>query len=229
MAVWTRGGVTVRWLGGGLLVEHDGSALVVDAPPGVTGAIGDALPGVQAVLLSSGRLQAVGGLVELLVALEPHRRSGVPLSLRVPLGEERGVTIAEAWVRGWPDRYPLTLDAQLPGCVFDIGGLQVSTVPQRSGEPVWRTSEVCDQLAVSVRLQATGATVVWMSAAAPGPGVARACRGADLAVIEVGVLPWPRTEQRWRLSLTDAVEAGGEAGEVWLVGDDGRFLGGEAD
>ena len=227
---FVRGGLVVHWLEGALLFEREGEAMLVDVPAGVVPLLRDrsALGRIQTVLLTSGRTRAVEGLVPLLCALEPWRARKAPLTLRTFLGEERGPTLTAAWSRAWPDRYPLLQDGLLPGAEDQVGAFTLRTVPQRHGEPHWREDRVVPAAGVAVRVATPEATVAWVPGAAPSPAVRRACRGADLAVIEVGVEPWPRAEEPWRLSLAQALEAGAEAGEVWLVGDDGRFgLGGE--
>lgn len=211
----------MRWLDGGLLVRWRDHAFVLDAPPDVVTALGADLPDVRAVVLSGGRLLSVGGLVPLLVALAPHRR-GVRLDLRLVLGEERGAALAETWVRAWGQPYPLTLDAERPGAVLELGPIEVELVPMKAGEPDWPAGAVRSRLQVALRVTTPDLVLCWVPGAAPGTAVRRACEGVDLAVVEVGVEPWPRTEHRWRLSPTDAVQAAGDAGAVWVVGDDGR-------
>lgn len=220
-------GLSASWLDGAVYVEYGGAGLLLDAPPGIVDRLGDRLPNLQSVLLTSGRIGAVGGLVPLLVALERWRVRDVPLSLRFLLGEERGATLAETWVRCWPDAYPLTLDAEVPGTTFDVGALTVSTVALRAAEPRWRLGRAEPVVAVAVRVVAPGASLAWVPGAAPDRAVKRACAGVDLAVIEVGAVPWPPTAGRWRMSVADALEAGGDAGALWVVGDDGRLGPGE--
>lgn len=223
--LFSRGPLTVHWLEGALLLERRGEALLIDVPAGVVPPLRalSALGRIQAILLTSGRIQAVEGLVPLLCALEPWRASRAPLTLRTCLGEERGPTLTSAWSRAWPDRYPLLQDGLAPGAEDALGAFSVRTLPLRHGEPHWREGRVEPAVGVAVRVRTEEATVAWVPGAAPSPAVRRACRGVDLAVIEVGVTPWPPSDEPWRLTLAQALEAGEEAGEVWLVGDDGRF------
>lgn len=223
-----REGVLVEWLEGGLYVEHDGVGLLVDAPAGLVDRAGARLGRVQALALTSGRIRAVGGLVPLLVEMARVRTTDVPLSIRFPLGEERGAMLAETWVRGWPDLYPLTLDAELPGATFEVGAMSVRTLAIRAGEPRWRDGTVHGLEAVAVRIETPGPSVAWVPGAAPSQAVARACANVDLAVVEVGVVPFPPTPHPWRLTVDDAVRLGRGAGALWIVGDDGRMGVGEA-
>lgn len=217
------GPVTVRWTGGGLYLEAEGSGLLLDAPSGVVQALGDDLPRVHGVLLSGERTGRLVGLLPLLAALEPHRVRDLPLDIRFPLGAERGAMVAETWVRGWPDRYPLTLDAAAAGEPFEAGPFHVETRSIRCGEPDWRAGTVVGVIGMAVRVRVGEHSVVWVPGAAPQRGLDRFCAGADLAVVEVGRLPWPRTDERWRLDLRAALELIGEGTEAWFPGDDGRL------
>lgn len=217
------GRLVVRWMRGGLWLRHPEGGLLLDAPAGVVDALGADLPRVQAVVLTGDRTRSVVGLVPLLAALEPHRLPDLPVDLRFPLGAERGAMLAETWVRGWPDRYPLTLDAEPPGSRFDVGPFEVTTLPVRSGEPVWGRGEIERVFGVGVRVEIDGVALAWVPGAAPDRMVGRLCAAVDLAVVEVGVVPWPRSEVAWRLTERDAMEACADAAEVWLPGDDGRL------
>lgn len=227
-ARWERDGLVVEWLGGALWIELACAGMLLDVPPGAVERLGDRLPRLRSVALTSGRVRAVGGLVPLLVELGRWRVGDVPLALRFPLGEERGAMLAETWVRGWPDLYPLTLDAEVPGSTFDAGDAVVTTVPLRAGEPRWRDGSVQPVTAVAHRIDVAGRRVVWIPAAAPDGALRRAAAGADLAVIEVGSVPWPRTDARWRPGMEDAMALRDAVGELWVVGDDGRLAGGPA-
>lgn len=222
------GGTRVAWLDGAVWVEVGGHGLLIDAPPGVADALGpDRLPRLREVLLTGGRIRSVGGLLSLLCALEPHRGPEEPLVVRAPLGDDRGAALAELWSRQWPDRYRVVLDTERPGATFDAGPIEVRTSPVRAGEPRWRPDRVDPRVAIALRLQTPDLTLAVVLGAAPGAAVQRACERVDLAIVEVGVEPWPRTAERWRLSMDEALGLGAGAGELWLVGDDGRWLGGE--
>lgn len=216
-------GLVVEWLESAVWVEFAGVGLLLDAPPGVVERLGERLPRLQSVALTSGRIRAVGGLVPLLVELSRWRASEVPLSLRFQLGEERGAMLAETFVRGWPDLFPLTLDAEMPGSTFDAGDVSVTTMSLEAGEPRWRDGTVQPVPTVAVRLEVAGTKVAWVPGAAPGRAVERACAGVDLAVVEVASVPWPRTTERWRLTVAEAMQLGAGAKDLWVVGDDGRF------
>lgn len=218
--------MTAEWLGGALYVSHGADALLVDAPSGVDALLGDRAARLRAVVLTGGTVRQVGGLVPLLCALERWRAAGTALPVHVPLGEERGAALADAWVRHWPDRYDVTVDAERPGATFDEGPFAVATFALRAGEPRWRIGTVEPRTAVAVRVTTPDRSVAFVPAAVPSTAVERACRGADLAVIEVGVVPWPRTAERWRPTAEEALRLAAGAKEAWLVGDDGRWLGG---
>lgn len=198
--------------------------VVLDAPAGIAAAVGPELASVRAVVLTSGRARSLSGLVELLEALAAHRDPDLPLTLHVPLGEERGAALADLWVQHWPGRYPLTVDAERPGATFEVGALTVRTLALRSGEPDWSAGSVRSRVAVGVSVRSGEARAAVLFGAAPEPGLERWCAGADLAVVEVGVVPWPRSDVAWRLRPDEAVAIGQGARELWIVGDDGQRL-----
>lgn len=208
------------WLDGALYLETEGVGLLVDAPAGVHRALADRLPRTQAVALSSGRMRSVGGLLALFRALEVHRT--LPFEVRFGLGEDRAPLLAEAYDRGWPDGVPVQLDGFMPGETFDTGPFSVTSVPVNHGERCRGPAPVRGAPGVAFRLEAGGATVAWVPGAGPGSPVRRACRDVDLAIVEVGVVPWPPTPERWRLSYDEAVQAA-DGAELWVVGDDGRL------
>lgn len=223
---WRREGLSVHLVGSGLYLDLRGDGLLLDAPGGVDeriDAIG-ALGRIRGIALSGGRIESVGGLVPLLCALEPHRLDQ-SLPLRFPLGEERGASLADVWVRGWAEDQPLEISAEAPGSVLDLGPFSVRTFPIRRGEPRWRPQpHVIGASAVAFRVEVEGLVVAWVAGAGPGGAVRRACDGADLAVVEVGVKPWPPSDQPWRMSVADALTWSGTVETLWLVGDDGEAL-----
>lgn len=223
-----RGRTRVSLHGGAVWIQVDDDAVLIDAPPGVADALGpDRLPHLREVLLSGGRIRSIGGLLALLCALEPHRGPEDPLVVRAPLGDDRGAALAELWSRHWPDRFRVVLDTERPGATFDAGPIEVRTFPVRAGEPRWRPDRVDPRVAIALRVQTPDLTIAVVLGAAPSAAVTRACERVDLAIVEVGVEPWPRTTDRWRLSVEEALELGAGVQELWLVGDDGRWLGGE--
>ena len=219
----TVGRTSVRWVGGGLWLRHGSDGLLIDAPPGVEARLGAELPRLRALLLTGGRMQSVGGLVPLLDALVPHRR-GAALAVHTLLGEERGVALAETWARAWSSPYPLTLDAERPGGTVDVGPFAVELVPMKAGEPDWAKDAVRARPQVAVRIEVDGRRVAFGPGAAPGTAAARLFADADLAVVEVGVTPWPASPSRWRFSAAEAAVVAAGAAQVWLVGDDGASL-----
>ncbi len=231
MSRLVRGATEVRWARGALLVRYPPGAVLVDAPPGIEDELGDALPTLAAVFLTSGRIRATGGLLGLLSALEPHRSPERVLPLHVPWAEERGSALAELWSRGWPGRFPVEVDAQRAGATVDVSGIEVTTAPLRAGEPTWHPGSVVPVPALGVRLRTPDLTVALLPASTPSTAGRRLCEGADLAIVEVGVAPWPRPAEgdpAWRPTAEQAIALSSGAGESWLVGDDGRWLGDES-
>lgn len=198
--------------------------VAIDAPAGMAAAIGADLARLSAIVVTSGRARAIGGLIELLEATAAHRDPALPLVLHVPFGEERGAALADLWVQHWQGRFPLTVDAERAGVRFDAGGMQITTVALRAAEPDWAARDVVPRVAIGVIAEHAGARVAILLGAAPDPGLERHCAGADLAVIEVGVLPWPRSDVAWRLRPDQAIAVGAGARALWIVGDDGRRI-----
>jgi hypothetical protein len=219
-----RGEVVTHWARRSLVVEWAGEAVVIDAPVGIAArlrALG-VMPRVRTIVLTSGRVGAIGGLVELLVALMPARRA--PLSILFALGEERAPTLVEAWSRCWPDAYPLALDGLRAGEALGDGPFEVATVSLDAGEPDWQAGQVVPTVAMGVAVRVGGVRVVWVPDARPSPAVTRFVSGAHLAAVEVGVTGWPTSDASWRMSRTEAVALSTGADVTWLVGDDGGFV-----
>ncbi|MEQ1564867.1 MAG: hypothetical protein ABMA64_04460 [Myxococcota bacterium] len=215
--------MTPRWIGGGLWVEHAGDAILIDAPTGAAAELGEDLGRLRAVVLTTGRARSLAGLLELLSAAERFR-GGAPLELHLPLGEERGAAVAEVWAHHW-DAYPLVIDAQQPGSTFSVGPFDVSTAAVQVGDPRFHPERVEARLGLGLRISTgAGGPIAVLLGAAPDPGLHRLCAGAELAVIEVGVAPWPRVDRAWRLRTEQALAVGAGARQVWLVGDDGQRL-----
>ncbi len=228
MSLWQGDGLVVTWLMGGVYIESGGDGLLLDVPPGSSRLMSPTQLGrLRAVALSGGRMQSIGGMVGLLCQLEPGRSQDAALSLWFALGHERGPMLAETWVRGW-GRYPVTLDAEAPGAEFDVGAMAVKTVSYAAGEPRWGDEPTVEsRQAVGFRVTVAGQTIAYAPAAARPQAVQRLVRGADLAIVEVGAVPWPRSDRQWRLTLADAVQATADVQNTWIVGDDGHFVGGE--
>lgn len=223
MSDWERGEVSVRWLQGGLSVRVGADVWVVDAPTGVVDALGDEAARVRGVVISHGRMPAVGGLLPLLDALHGHVSEDVPLEVRVPLGDERPALLADAWSRGWPGRTPLVLDAEAPGMASELGPLMLERVQFRGGEPV--QGEIRPLAVDGLKIGLGSLTIAWLPCVAPSTRLDRFFVGVDLAVVTVGAAPWPRSEERVRLSLAEAVAASAAAETVWIVTDEGSWAG----
>jgi hypothetical protein len=133
--------------------------------------------------------------------------------------------MVEAWSRGWPDQLSLGLDTVLPGAHFNMGPLKVRTIGLEMGEPIWQPKpQIKPVQGLGWRFSIGQTTIVWIRTCAPRDALAHFCKDATLAIVEVGVRPWPNSEQRWRLSVSDASQYGLSARELWLVGDEGGPL-----
>ncbi len=211
-------GITVTWLQGGLWIRWDSGGILLDAPPAAA-LLGAELGHLRAIALTSGRIQAVGGLLGVLAATDRWRDPGLALPIHIALGEERASLVAETWQRGWPQAFPVELDAEAPGARFELGPFEVRTISVSAAEPDFRAGTTRAIPAVGLQLRGP-IQLAWVPSAAPGPVVEHLCRGADLAVVEVGVLAWPRGAVRLRPE--DAIRAASGARLLWCVGDDGE-------
>jgi len=222
VAQWSRGQTRVAWVHGAVVVDHRGQVVLIDAPEGVGRALdAGVLSRVHAVCLSSGVLRDLAGL---LVLLEQRSRLAAPPATVVfPLGEERPAALLDAWSRGWAQVAPVVQDAVHPGATLTLGGVEVDAVPLGRGEVRWRPQpHVVPTVGLGWRIRTEDATVAVGRLPVPDGAVEKLVRGADLAIIEVGVEPWPVEDRRWRLRPDEAARVSG-AGDLWLVGDDGRF------
>lgn len=220
--VFERGRTTVTWHRSALYVRCGSDGILLDAPPGIENRLSEEQLGrLRAVIVSSGRTQSIGGLIGLLGALEPYRGTA-PLDVHTPAGEERSALLAGTWVRGWPNRYPVVVDTHMPGDAYELGPFVVTSHSVPHAEPRWSERPFAERaVGVALDVVSADARMAWVVGAGPSSTIPRLCAQSDLAVVEVGVTPWPRSEQRWRLSIADAMGAAGPRTELWLVGDDG--------
>lgn len=223
--IFDQNGVQVRWLSGAVYMEKDGYGLLIDAPATAVSLLEDRLPHIQSIILTSGGIASVGGLVPVLCALEATRPVDLPLSLHFAFGEERGAMMAEAWVRGWPCGYPLTLDGEVPGGRFDAGPFSIVTSGLKCGEPEWGMKRIRPTIGLALTISAGDVTVARVPATRSTPMVSKLCRDRDLAIVDVGVIPWPESSTPWRMTVDQAVSRGSGAKCLILVGDDGVLVG----
>lgn len=216
-----RGTTEICWAEGTLVVSVDHDVLLIDAPPVSVALLQPWLPNVRAIALTSGRLSSVGGLLPMLCALEPHRGPDSALTLHLPGSDERGAALAEVWVRCWPDRYPLTIDSDRPGSDFEVGRITVHTHPLETAEIVHGAASVQDAIGMIVRTP--DLAIAYLRGMAP-PRMLERWLAVDLAILEVGLSPWPRTDRPLRLRIDEASRIGASAGELWLVSDEGRSV-----
>lgn len=222
MNAYAKGQTEVRWTHGGLMVSYAGDVLLIDAPRGIADTAIDVLSATHGVVVTSGRLASLRGLLALLDGVSTAGPRHQPFTVLGPVGDERVPALVDAWTRGWPDRRPIHIDGCVPGSVASIGGIEIRLMSVCHGEPDGGSpQQVQAAPGCAVRLTTPDATIAWVPGAAPDPAVRRACHRADLAVIEVGVVPWPSSDRPWRLTLADALQASADVGELWVMGDDG--------
>ena len=219
--------LSVRWIQGATVLEVGGDAVLLDAPlDAIPALIQDGVVArIRTVAFSSGATSALGGFIPLLEAMCRHHLPEFPFVFWGPMGEERPGLMIEAWSRGWPGRLSLGLDTILPGSRFEMGPFDVKTVGLEIGEPIWQpTPHVKAGQGLGWRFTYGQTTIVWVRTCTPSDALAHFCKDTTLAIIEVGVQPWPNTDRRWRLSVSDASQYGLSAQELWLVGDEGGPL-----
>jgi hypothetical protein len=228
MSLLHRDGTHAAWHGGALTLDHDGQVMLIDAPEGVVHGLPDALLArLGVIVVSSGILRDHAGLLPLLEARARHGTG--PITVVFPLGEERVSAVVEAWQRGWPDRLDLFQDAVHPGAVLELDAFTLRAVAVGRGEPRWfPTPRVEPVIALGWQVQCGGLRIALVRGAIPDASIEHVVRGADLAIVEFGIRPWPRSDQRWRLRPDEAARVATGAVEVWLVGDDGQLIGGAA-
>lgn len=226
MMTFTRGETSVRWIHGGLWVQCQHVGLVIDAPLGCRDALKSELPIIQTIALTSGRMSSLRGLLALLEGVSSARRHPLGLTVLGPMADERAPALVDAWSRSWRDRCPVHIDGIGPGDETQCGPMTIQLNPVRHAELNGQFPLGVDSAHGCAAIITTpDVRIAWVPGAAPSSAVRRACRGTDLAVVEIGVTPWPETPQaQWRLTLQDALQASPEAGELWVVGDDGQPL-----
>jgi hypothetical protein len=206
------------------VLNHGDEALLLDCPSGAAETIGSRLEPLVAIALTSGRIESVGGLPAVLCELQRYRNPEQALPIHFCLGEERAPTLASAWSQAFSGGFPVAFDAEVPGARFAEGEFTVSTCSVVHGEPNWVAKMVERAIGLALRIETRDLTMVWIPGAAPSPTLRRWCSGADLAVVEAGIRPWPPMSQEWRMTAEQAYSIGQCAGELWLVGDDGFRL-----
>ncbi|MCB9663192.1 MAG: hypothetical protein H6732_03695 [Alphaproteobacteria bacterium] len=226
MQTWHRGVVEVRWLAGALWLRHPGGGLLVDAPGGVhvhleAAGLADKL---TTLVVSTDRLRALGGLLDLWDAVARARGPHPPLHVLHPLDTERVAVVADAWSRGWGDDLALDLDGLRPGeHARTPCGVDVHLVELPLGE-VGPAGAVRRARGCGLRLEVAGVTVAWVPATRAGSAARSLCAGADLAVLEVARRAWPGSDRPWRMLPEEAMRLAEGAHTAWLVGDDGTSL-----
>ena len=217
----------VHWLGGAVVLCVRDDVVLVDTPPGLVHILDklDLIQGVRSVAVSSGKIASTGGLISIMDAMARHHSADFPFVLRGPIADERPGIMVEAWSRGWPDRFSIGLDGMIPGTNFQMGPFHVRTIGLEIGEPLYQPeAQVRGTMGLGWRFELGDTAIVWIRTCAPLDALARFCQDATLAILEVGVQTWPKSDRRWRLSVNDASRYGVLAQELWLVGDEGGPL-----
>ncbi len=195
IADWSDESLRVGWVGG-LYIEFGGLGLMINATEGTTerwnACFDPSL--LEMIAVSDGEIRSLGGLLPLLCSLE--RRS--ELRIWAPMGEERPAYLAEAWSRGWPNRYPLGVEAEFPGGSFRLGDMKITSIGLR------RSTEV------AFRIDAGGRKIGFLPSGYH-EAVVRHLRRMDLLVV-IG-------------DLNDVSQVGSlEPEQLWALNADGHPL-----
>ena len=175
MRHWKKGDLQVREVGGSHLLLHSEGSVLVDCGDGVA-TLWQALDlpqnGPDAIVFTSGAARRVAGVYALLSLLSGTARQR-PLSLYHCLANSRLPDLVAAWAQAESSLgFPLEVEAEHPGADIIVGPFRAQSFPvQRPvGGLAWRFE--------------VGARVIaFAGEAIPGPGVEKACRGAELAVV----------------------------------------------
>lgn len=205
------------WVNGGLYVGNPEAGVLFDAPDGAGRALAAAGLDPDVVAFSGGRVASVCGFAGVVAAAIARGRTR-PLRVWSVVGEERASRLVDA-VSAWDLPFPLIVDAEPPGATIAVGPLEVEVVALRRGEV--RGNDVVPVPAVGFRVRGP-LDVAFVPGL--GPGSRALCDGAELAVVEVGVVPWPANPERWRFSVDEAITAARRARQLVLVGDDGALI-----
>jgi hypothetical protein len=214
----------VHWCGGGVLVRGTETSLLLDCPVGVEHYLGELAGELDAVVLTSGRIQAIGGLIGLLESVSRHKRRG-ELTIYSGLGDEKGPALVDCWTRDWRSAIDIHLDLSTPGRVLPIGGASVRTESVPHSEPLWCEERVVSTFGNALRVQIGATSIAWVPGAGRHPIIGRLCQGANLAIIEIAGVPWPAGGAGCRLTREEALRVGAMADAVWLVTDAGERVG----
>ncbi len=209
--------LSAEWIGA-LRVSLGGYQILLGAPLAAVSRLGPSVDALDAVILPTGHLRLLDGLVPLLASRTTDR----PLTVVSLVGEPRSMALVDAFSRGWPHRAQPEVDVFVAGQPIALGPTQLHTRPARAGEP--HGDAVSVVAGCGVRLTAAGQTIAFLPAVAPSRGWRAFVGQAELAVVEVGVRPWPPGQRPWRHDTASAISAAREARRLWLVGDDGRPL-----
>lgn len=207
-----RGATTIERFGGATVVEWGGSVLLIDCPEGTAARLGSRVDYINAVVATSGSIDALGGLLALWCRVAENR-GDAPLPLHVVLGDERGSALAETWLRDWGGALPVPVDAVRDGQEYDSGPFELVGYASR---------ERSDGPAVALRITTPDVVLALIPRGALDAG--RGCaRGVDLALVEL-----PRQTGRPGLAPSTTAEratnAAAGAREIVVVGPDGEAV-----
>lgn len=221
------GDLSLVWFEGALVLSAGDVSILLDAPSDVssfleaTGVRGN----IRGILCSSGLISSVGGLLGLLSGITADWSHG-SLPIYAPVGDDRLGLLVEAWTRGWPNGVPVSLDTLFPGASFSIGPIQVDTLGIQCPERLGVGSRMLEmKQGVSWRIQVGETTVLWAKACAPQPTLSSWCKGATLAILELGADMTRNAADKAMVATSSQLSAYGmSADELWLVSHDGRAL-----
>lgn len=200
-----------EWLGGLALRGPEG-VLLIDAPNTLR-LPDDWATQVRGVVLTSGRIDAISGLLRVLADATG------PVHVLHGLHDDRTPALLGLWAQTWRGAEVLA-DAAPPGTELDICGAELTLHPLAGAERI--SAEVRPATTHGLHLRLPNHTIAYLPSARASATANRLCADAHLAVITVGARDWPRTDAVWRTRVDEAARIGASAGELWIVGDDGE-------
>jgi hypothetical protein len=153
--------------GAATAVRLGDETVLIDAPAGTAGGVGRGA-GVSGVVCTSGRMERLSGLLEVL-RLHPA------LDLWVPLADDRAAAVGELARQAWG--VSVVLDALTPGTEVAVGAGVLSVHGATTDD---------GGVALGVRLVHGDVTVAYVPRCRVDGAARRLVRGADAVVLEPG-------------------------------------------
>jgi ribonuclease BN (tRNA processing enzyme) len=175
MRRWSKGNLEVLEIGASHVLLHPDGCVLVDCSDGVA-TLWEAMElprqGPDAIVFTSGASRRVSGVYAFLSLLSGSPREK-PLTLLLALANERLPSLVAAWAQAEPSLgFPLEIEAEHPGADLEVGPFRLRSFSVQ--HPNW---------GLAWRVDVEERVVAFAGEAMPGPGVEKACKGAELCVL----------------------------------------------